>query len=165
MKTKITLIASIAFLLIFGVFGVAALGVSVARAQGALEDYPLIIQNLAQRFGLDAQEVQGVFGDTREQRVSDRLDELIEDGTITEEQKTMVLEKHEEMRTRMEEIRNEEMTADERREAMLSLREEIQEWADENDIPMEAMMLGRGGRHKGMGMEPGMGMMEGFGCE
>jgi len=153
MKQKLILFSSIA-LLSFGILGI--LGFSAVKAQESLEDYPLIVQNLAERFGLNPDEVEEVFEDTRTQRHGTILDEYVEDGTITEEQKNLIIEKMEENRKKLDAIHNEEMTTEERLEAMQNLHEELFDWAEENDIPEEVMMFGVGRRHRNKGMGPGV---------
>lgn len=126
-------------------------------------DYPTIVQNLAEKFGLSESDVQSVFEETRTQEKEERLDELVDDGTITEAQKQLILDKEEEQQTKMEEIMDQSMTASERRDAMDALRDEMDTWADENDIPQEALRLcfgpgGGMGEGRGMMGGPGMGM-------
>lgn len=162
MKKKLILFNSIA-LLAFGILGI--LGFSAVKAQESLEDYPLIVQNLVERFGLNADEVEKVFEDTRTQRHSERFDEYTEDGTITEEQKNFILEKMEETREKLDAIHIEEMTTDERQEAMQNIHEELSNWAEENNIPEEVMIFGVGkGPRNRNGMGPGIGIeTENFG--
>ncbi|MCA9382392.1 hypothetical protein KC660_03230 [Candidatus Dojkabacteria bacterium] len=161
----------------FQIAGVAVLGtiatLSLALGGGLLTSktlaattsgtYPTIIENLATKFNLNKDEVQQVFEDTKTQIQTDRLDNLVSDGTITEEQKQLVLDKQEEIKTKVDEINNKELTATERREAMDNLRDEIQQWEDDNNIPEH--VLGpwggmRGGRH---GMMDRDGDGDGFG--
>jgi len=153
MKKKLILFSSIAIITL------GIIGFSAVKAQESLEDYPLIIQNLVERFGLNADEVEEVFEDTRTQRHSERLDEYTEDGTITEEQKNLILDKMEETREKLDAIHSEEMTTDERHEAMQNLHEELSNWAEENNIPEEVMMFGVGkGPQNRNGMGAGVGI-------
>jgi len=145
-----------------GVAGLVGLGgLSVVSAQDNLDDYPLIIQNLAEKFGVGAEEVKQVFEDTRTEQRNNRLTELVEDGKITEDQKNAIIEKMEEVEGKMEEIRNTQMTVEERHDAMQELREELEQWAEDNgiDIPLGFGM----GMGKGRGMGAGMGEGMGFG--
>lgn len=126
-------------------------------------EYPDIIKNLAAKFNADPAEVEQVFEDTHDQMISSRLDKAVADGRITAEQKTLILNKMDEVQAKMEEINNQEMTATERRDALESLHDELRDWADENDIPLMFLM----GNRRGMGdmMERGMvrgGMRGGF---
>lgn len=126
-------------------------------------EYPDLIKNLAAKFNADPAEVEQVFEDTHDQMISSRLDEAVADGEISAEQKTLILNKMDEVQAKMEEINNQEMTATERRDALESLHDELRDWADENDIPLMFLM----GNRRGMGdmMERGMvrgGMRGGF---
>jgi len=117
-------------------------------------EYPDLIKNLAAKFNADPAEVEQVFEDTHDQMISSRLDEAVADGEISAEQKTLILNKMDEVQAKMEEINNQEMTATERRDALESLHDELRDWADENDIPLMFLM----GNRRGMGdmMERGM---------
>lgn len=156
-KTKFIIITSVAvgILAMGGVLG--ALGLGIVSAQESLDNYPLIIQNLAKRFNLDADEVNQVFEDTKETKMSERLDQSVEDSTITEEQRDLIIEKYEEMHNKMEEINNQELTREERKDAIQTLKEELRDWAEENDIPLDSLVM-RGGRYGpyGKGFKHGM---------
>jgi len=126
-------------------------------------EYPDLIKNLAAKFNADPAEVEQVFEDTHDQMISSRLDEAVADGEISAEQKTLILNKMDEVQAKIKEINNQEMTATERRDALESLHDELRDWADENDIPLMFLM----GNRRGMGdmMERGMvrgGMRGGF---
>lgn len=126
-------------------------------------EYPDIIKNLAAKFNADPAEVEQVFEDTHDQMISSRLDKAVADGRITAEQKTLILNKMDEVQAKMDEINNQEMTATERRDALESLHDELRDWADENDIPLMFLMGNR--REMGGMMERGMvrgGMRGGF---
>lgn len=126
-------------------------------------EYPDIIKNLAAKFNADPAEVEQVFEDTHDQMISSRLDKAVADGRITAEQKTLILNKMDEVQAKMDEINNQEMTATERRDALESLHDELRDWADENDISLMFLMGNR--REMGGMMERGMvrgGMRGGF---
>lgn len=136
-----------------------------AFAETTTGNYPTIIENLASKFGLNKDEVQQVFEDTRTQERSDRLDNLVSDGTITEDQKQLVLDKEDEIKTKIDEINNQELTATEKHDAMDALRDEIQQWEDDNNIPERVLgpMGGMGMRGGGRGMMDRDGDGDGFG--
>lgn len=147
-----------------GVAGLAGLaGISIVSAQDNLDSYPTIIQNLAEKFGLNPSDVEQVFEDTRIEQRNAHLDQLVEDGKITEDQKNLIIEKMDEMHEKMEEIRNASMTSQERREAIKELRDEMEQWADDNGIDVPIMGFGRSGMGRGMGMREDMGNGMGFG--
>lgn len=126
-------------------------------------EYPDLIKNLAAKFNVDPAEVEQVFEDTHDQMISSRLDEAVADGKITADQKTLILNKMDEVKTKMDAINNQEMTSTQRRDALQDLNEEVRAWADQNDIPLMYLMVnGRG--MSGM-MDRGMvrgGMRGGF---
>lgn len=129
-----------------GIIGAGGLlGITKVAAQDSTGDYPLIIQNLVDRFGLNADDVETVFEETRDQRQSEYLNQYVEDGTITEDQKTQILAKHEEHRAAMDEINDQSLTVEERRAALQALHDEMESWAEENGIPTEVLRPGRGG--------------------
>lgn len=86
--------------------------------------YPPIVRKLVERFNLNEDEVKTVFDEVREERregrqarFEERLNEAVEEGTITEEQKNAILEKHAEMQQRREQM-----------------REEMKAWDEENSL-------------------------------
>jgi hypothetical protein len=119
--------------------------------------YPDLIKNLAAKFNADPAEVEQVFEDTHDQMISTRLDEAVAEGKITADQKTMIVNKMDEVQAKMDEINNQELTATARRDALEALHEEVRTWADDNNIPLGYVMFGGG---RGMG-----GMMERGGME
>jgi hypothetical protein len=147
LKNKAILsVASIATLGTIGFVGLT--GTGMVQAQANENEYPLIIQKLAEKFGVEASEVQNVFEETKDQLFVDRLTEAVENGDITEDQKSLIIEKQAEFETRREEIDNQSLTAAERRDAMQTLHEEMRNWAEENGIDMHFLM---GGKHIRMG--------------
>ncbi len=147
-KAKKILVGGVAVLAL-SVF--AGVGVNQIYAQEESNQYPLIIQNLAEKFGKPEDEIQEVFESTREQRMEDRLDRLVEEGVITAEEKEKVKIKQEEVRLELESVRESDMSVEERHDAMQAIREEVQEWAESEGIDLGAVMGGLkgGGRMRG----------------
>lgn len=147
MKSKKTLAVAIALgaVMIAGILGT---GLTKAEEGG---NYPPIIQKLVERFNLNADEVQEVFNEVRGERhqemqfrSEERLNQVVEEGKITEEQKGLILAKREEMRERQEEMKN--LSFEERKAAREEHREEMENWAEENGIDLEQLFLfGPGG--------------------
>ena len=145
MKTKTIKIALILItsLALLSVGGVACVGEINAQAdEGTESGYPLLVEKFAERFDLDPDEIHDFFNELKEERVADaedrfeeKLDELVEDEKITEDQKEAILDKKEELRTFREEL--EDMTISEAREAMKDIHEELKDWAEENDISLK----------------------------
>ena len=159
MKNKSLMIAAATTMAVATLGVVGAVGVSQVYAQDATDGTaPLIIQNLAKTFGVSEDEVKTVFDNTRDQRQDEHLDELVADGTLTQEQRDALEAKQEEMQTKREEIFNSSMTAEERRTAMQDLHDEMQTWAEDQGIDLPEMGP-RGGIRGGMGE----GMMDGSG--
>lgn len=118
-------------------------------------DYPPFVQTLADKLGVDETAVEDAFDEIRadhfaerQQMYEDQLNNAIEAGIITEEQKNALLDKHEEMVFQQEQERTQH-------------REEMQAWYDEQGIDQEALqsyMIGSGNGPHHMG-GPRMGMM------
>lgn len=122
-----------------------------------------LVQKIADKFGLNKNDVQAVFDQDRQehqaQREADytvRLDQFVKDGKITEAQKQLILAKHKELETkRQSEMQNRQsQTPDQRKAEMDAEREDLQNWATENGIDLKYLMdFGmRGHRGFGMGM-------------
>jgi Tfp pilus assembly protein PilV len=134
---------------------VGALALTSASAVSAQEaesenSTPLIIQNLVKKFGLEEDEVEEVFEQTREERGQERLKNL----GVPEDKIEAVKLKQEEMREKVEAVRNAELSLEDRHEAMQSIREEAESWAEQNDIDPRAL---RGGGVMGRGRMGGVG--------
>lgn len=128
-----------------GLVGVTGLGVASAATDAPSGKTDSIIDKLAVKFHLDKGEVTQVFEETRaereakhQQRLEERLDQAIKDGKLTEEQKTKILAK-------LEELRNarggsKEMTPGERRAAKIESHQGLEQWATDNNIPLHYLM-------------------------
>src|SRR3989344_2846072 len=123
-----------------GLLAVGAIGILPASAQEAT-DYPTIIQKLAERFGLNVEEVQDVFEEERAEHhaemlesFEDRLNEAVTEGKITEEQKQTILDKHEELEAKMEELRSQDLTPQQMHQEMRTYHEELKTWVEEQGI-------------------------------
>jgi len=128
LKRKKVLIITSAVVGALLLIGTAGVGAGVVMAKN-LDSYPSIVQKLAQRFNLDPDEVKQVFDEERgerrqeaQDRFEESLDEAVKDGKITEAQKEAILEKHTEIQGEQE-----------------KLREELSDWAEENDIELKQL--------------------------
>ena len=124
---------------LFALVGLGVLGASAVSAQDG--EYPPFIEGLSERFGLNQDEVKTFFDEQMEvrhdqmmQAKEERLDQVVADGVITEEQKQALLNKWEEMRQEREQE-----------------RKEMQAWFEENGIDQEALRDYWGFGPKGMG--------------
>jgi len=133
-KVVIPSILVLAFLL------VSFYGVNQVLADDVV-GYPPIVQKIADKFGLDVEDVGEVFEqeraemwEKRKQIFEERLSQAVSDGKITEEQKQKILEKRDEWQA--------ERTAERQQH-----REEMQKWLQDNGIDANALgpYLGFGG--------------------
>ena len=151
--------------------GLGTVMTKTALAQDSDEASPMtaLVQKVANRFGLNQDEVQAVFDEDRAerrafrqqdrearqeemwQRMTERLDQAVADGNISEAQKQLILEKHQEMQAecqaRME--NGDELTFEQRQALREQHREQMEAWAEENEIDLEYLMGGMGMKNRG----------------
>jgi hypothetical protein len=108
------------------------------------DDYPVIVKQLAEKLDLDPEEIFKAFKNINEERkenlkknFEEKLDEAVEEGDITEEQKEAVIAKREEVAEELQEIKD--LPLSERREAMKDITGDLKEWAKENDIDFKEL--------------------------
>lgn len=140
-KTRITLaLAAIALL------GAVGYGVTVAVAQAEDGESHPMIQMLAEKFGLDEDEVKEAFDEVKAEHFAqmqeskeDKLNQAVDDGVITEEQRQALLEKHQNMWEEKKQERDEH-------------RGEMDAWFEEQGINHEELMeyMGGFGKHGGL---------------
>jgi hypothetical protein len=146
----------------------AVLATSFAYVQAEINGYPPIVEKIAQKFNLDLNEVEDFFDQLQEERrdqmqarQEERLNALVEQGELTEEQKQALLEKKEEMKNLMEGLKD--LSFEERRERMQELKQEMDQWLEDNGIERNLGLMGFGGSGSG-GFKKGFrGMGPGFG--
>jgi flagellar biosynthesis GTPase FlhF len=117
-------------------------------------EYPPIVEDMVEKFNLNEEEVKTYFDEQRQehqqqmqQHKEERLNQAVEDGVISEEQKQALQDKWQEMWQERQSEREQQ-------------REEMEAWFEEQGIDQDALMQygGFGGRGFGkMGM--GMGRM------
>jgi hypothetical protein len=140
MKKKI-LIPAIALVLGAGVVfgGSQALAFESGSVRGAL------VEKLAQKFGKSPAEVQAVFDEIRVEHQEEmkakfekRLSGAVAAGTLTEEQKQLIMQKHQEMMDEHElsAQSKQSLTQEERHVERLAARDELESWAQENNIDL-----------------------------
>jgi chromosome condensin MukBEF ATPase and DNA-binding subunit MukB len=142
-RKKMLVLASASLLSLSGALGLAS------TVQAATNTRPEIITELAQKFNLNVDEVAKFFEEKREQRQDKRLDKLVTDKVISSTQREALEKKQDEIRTKIEEIRNSNKTDAEKRKAIRDLRNEMQDWLDDNNIELRGGMPGKPGH--GMG--------------
>lgn len=139
-------------------------GVSAVSAQGFWAGDATMISTLAQKLGVSEDKVKGVFTEMHTQRakemqakVEERLTQAVKEGKITQEQKTLILNKHKELQSQHVEEKESwgNMTQEERRASMQKKHEELASWAEQNGIdPTYLVGFGKGMKrgHRGMGL-------------
>ena len=122
-KTAIITILALGVLTLAGIYGVKTI-----QAQDS-DSFPPIIQKLAERFNLNTDEVQQFFQENREEkhqemqtRFEERLNQAVQDGQITEEQKQAILDKKAQMQAQRE-----------------THRKEMKLWAEEQGIDFSGL--------------------------
>lgn len=135
---------AMATLILAGIYSVGTI-----KAQGPNGTYPPIITKLVERFNLNEDEVKAVFDESRqehqqemESRFSDWLNQAVTDGKITAEQKDQILAKHEEMQQNRVDWQN--LSPEERRTKADEHRQELKQWAEDNNVDPSFLMMGRG---------------------
>jgi hypothetical protein len=138
--------------------GLAAVGLFGIKSIGAVGNgHSPLAEKIANRFGLNKDEVEAVFEEDRTQRqdemkarYEDRLNQAVSDGKITEEQKQAVVAKKAELQENRQEMAN--LSDEERKQKMDEHRQEMETWAEENGIDL-GLFMGRGGfGDRGLGM-------------
>lgn len=140
-KVKLTVLGLAATtLLIFGATNI--------QAQDTSDNYPPIVQKIAEKFGLKESEVQVVFDQQRiahheemQVKFEARLASLVTNGTLTQVQKEAILAKHKEMQEKREENKDKvkDMSKEERKAFFESQKKELEAWADQNNIDLKVI--------------------------
>lgn len=147
-------------------FAISTLAVLGLGAFSALPTYAAsnttgLIDRLVERFSLNRNDVQAVFDEHRselgvqhEQAMKDRLTQAVTNEKITQAQSDLITAKHAELKTFMESLKDK--TMEERREAMKTKMDELKQWAEDNNIPLQYLHLGMKGPHGKFGPRMGM---------
>lgn len=150
--------------------GGAILSTSHVLAQGS-NNQATLVERLATAFGKNQDDVQAVFDQFHTDRQAERtaqyeakLTEAVQNGSLTDAQKQLILAKHAELQaqraTEFETMRN--LSSDERRALMQQRHDEMEAWASSNGIDESLLLMGEGpGRGGEFGMGRGKGMMPG----
>ena len=116
--------------------------------------YPPIIQKLADRFNLDAEEIRQVFDEEKEERqqrmwtrLEERLNQAVSEGKISQEQKEAIISKADEMKANCEEPKD--LALQEKRKNREAHKQEMEAWAKENGIDFRFVSMLLGARHCG----------------
>lgn len=145
MKKHIVLAA-----LVVSLIGTGIVGVTHTFAQGVDDQRATLVQKLAEKFGLNKNEVQAVFDEHHKEMVGkmrtnmeERLSQAVTEGKITDAQKTLILNKIAELQASHESEREslKDLTPEERKAAMERKHIELQAWAKENNIPEDVLLF------------------------
>ncbi len=130
------------------VLGLGYLGFSKSQVYAQEDTFPPMLQRLTERFNLNEEEVSNFMEETREEHRADRknqitekLNEAVSNGILTEDQKNELLSII-------------ETDSGERQQH----RDEVQAWAEENGVNLADLDLGFhgfGGFGRGMGPKEG----------
>lgn len=149
--------------------GVASAGVIHAQSPTSPTN-PMsnLINAIATKFNLNPTDVQQVFDDQHaqmevqhQQAMKDHLAQLVMDGKLTQEQADKITSKLQELESQHEANKTafQGKTKEEVRTLMEQERTQLEQWAKDNNIPMEYLHFGFGKGH-GPGMH-GFGMRGG----
>lgn len=136
----------------------AVLAVGLASAAGmhtvsaaTVSGQQSLIDKIASKFNLNKNDVQAVFDQAHTEReaqhkedLTNRLEQAVKDGSITEDQKTKILDKFDELDKQREAERTafQDMTPAQRRAAMEKHRKELKQWAKDNGVPAKYLPIG-----------------------
>ncbi len=167
MNKKIILPVAVFAISVFAFFGTAP----VAHAQTNSNPFSGLIQAIAQKFGLDQNQVRSVVNTYRQQkktqvqqnmrlRETDRLNKLVTAGTITAVQKQQILDEIAKLKSEYNPANFKSLTSAERKAQMQKEQAEIKAWSQSTGIDSKYLMPGFG---MGMGARGGMGKRGWFG--
>lgn len=89
----------------------------------------------------------------RQEQRTQRLQTLVDNGTLSEVQRAAMEAKHEEMHALRDELKSQDLSREERREKMEQARTELKAWATEQGIDIGSLRPDEtkgNGNHKGM---------------
>ncbi len=140
-------------------------GAGQVRAETQTSRLDSIVAKIATKFNLKTEDVQQVFDENRaehrtqmQSNFEDRLTQSVTDGKINENQKQLILTKHQEL-IASHDNQDDSLTPQQHRDSMQQHHDELQSWADQNGIDI-SLILGGGNRGEGKG-RGGMGMRMG----
>ena len=146
-KQKAIIIATLALCLLTAGFGL------VKAAYGPNDSFGGLVSAIAKKFNLSEGDVQGVVNEYRtqnqaqrqeemQQRFTERLNQAVTDGKLTQAQANLIIAKKAELQANNQNL--EGKTGQERRVAMQNIMAEIKQWATDNNIPQEFCPMGFG---------------------
>lgn len=139
-------------------------GVSAVSAATNTDGRDTLADKIASKFNLNKDEVKAVFEENKAEhqaehkaKVEENLSQAVTDGKLTEDQKSKITAKMDELKTQFESERDamKDKTHEERKAVMEQRRTELEKWATDNGIPTEYLKFAGPGKHGHMGHGPG----------
>lgn len=145
--------------------GTVTLGAGVYAAQtpiGIHDRMSNLVGAIATKFNLNSADVQKVFDEQHAlnqaqmqtqhtEMLNNRLDQAVKDGKLTQTQVDMIIAKHKEVQDFMASLKDK--TPEERQDAIKVKKDELKQWADDNDLPEQYFMgFGQNRMMQGKGM-------------
>lgn len=138
------------------VMGSALAVVTAANAQ-TTNNRNSLVTAIAQKFNLNQSDVQSVFDQNQKDRFAhmetmfeSHLTQLVKDGKLTDAQKTLILNKRNELKTQKLDLSN--LTPSERRAKLEAQRQSLEDWSKQNGIDINLIFSKGFGGFKGRGM-------------
>lgn len=131
------------------VAGAGLVGAQHVSAQQGFAPEANLVKKLAQKFGLQEADVQAVFDEERQERMTfmhskfeDQLNQDVQAGKLTESQKQAILDKKKELQALHFDKRDElkDMTPEERKALFDSTKTELENWAKQNNLDQKYLM-------------------------
>ena len=122
------------------------IGIGAVSAHGGGENKDELVTKLAEKFNVDASEIETVFEEQhaemeleRDAKRAEHLQSLVDAGTITADQKTALETKFAEMETAREALKDQDLTREEIHTKMEEGRTAFEAWATEQGIDLDAI--------------------------
>lgn len=141
-----------------GLAGLAATGMASAATNQSGQD--TLVDKIAQKFNLNKDDVQQVFNEQHQAReaehqakISERLQKLVDDQTITPDQKTAIEAKLKELHDQHEANKDslKDLTPEERKAKREQARQDLENWANEQGLDLTKLRGIFQGPHMGPG--------------
>ncbi len=158
---KITKSQAAAVLAVALTVAAAGIGSVYADTEATAKNNPMngLISAIAAKFNLNTNDVQQVFDEQRtkmevlrQQNFADRLVSDVAGGKLIQAQADAITTKQAKMQTLRTEMQGK--TAEEKRTALKAQMDDLKQWAKDNNIPQEYLMMGG----RGFSGRPGPGM-------
>ncbi len=158
-KTKLKLVAAATI-----ATGVLAAGLGIVHAASATNGHPSfmsgIVAAIAQKFNLNQSDVQQVVDQqlaqqktqaeaARQRSLADRLAQAVTDGKLTQAQVTLIQNEKASVKAQMAALQGK--TGTDLRTAISQIMTSVKQWATDNNIPQQYLMLGFGRPQMGRG--------------